>query len=135
IAEVICSIDPTKLSSVPIGQQHTRHEDARRHLGDDPIFDLFAAVLNRVQIFITSPKYKIVFVIWVDVQSMRFQNPLHATAEDGATPPPLKREVPPVLELSPGFDPCSWRQFDCSCHFWPALPASVRRLSGDARSI
>ncbi|HEU5239145.1 MAG TPA: hypothetical protein VFU37_18595, partial [Pyrinomonadaceae bacterium] len=72
--------------------------------GDDPILDPFAAVLNRVQVFITSPEYKVVFVVLVDVRSMRFQDRLHATIEYGATPPPLKGEVPPVLELSPGFD-------------------------------
>ena len=40
IAKIIDSVDPTEFASVPIGQQYSCEEKARRRLGNDSIFDL-----------------------------------------------------------------------------------------------
>ena len=81
VPEVICSINPTKLGSVPIAYQHTLGEKTGRHLGDNSVFDPFAAVLDGVQVFVTASQYKIVFVVYVDVVPLRFHDRLHPPFE------------------------------------------------------
>src|SRR5215469_15390283 len=105
VAHVIGAVDPAKLHPVPVCDQDAAgRQIVGRQLSEDPVLYLQTAILNRMQVFVARAKNKVVLLFGVNVLPVRLQDGFHATIEQESSPPPLKREIHPVLELSPGLD-------------------------------
>src|SRR5262245_37865174 len=67
VPEIVCSVNPTKLGSISVAHQKARETSVESRLNDASVFDSLFAILNRVQVFKTRARHKIVLIILIDV--------------------------------------------------------------------
>src|SRR5262249_46283408 len=94
ITNVVRAVDPAKLYPVPVGDQDVAGSQiVGRQLSDNPVLDLQAPILNRMQVFVAGAKNKMVLIFGVYVLSMRLRDRSHAAVQQKSGPPSLKREI------------------------------------------